>query len=395
MYGLTWTVLIVGLLIALSPTLSARPLTPKEEKEVLKIINSDPGKEREALSWLHSNSKIGVASAQMKLGAHAKTITPTPKSAATNSPSKKPDAITKLLESNEHKAPSEKQYSPCAGWAFILRQNWKDVGNSAGASCPGPAANAQGAQVSFAHNRAANNQVVTINGTAAVIYNSITGNMLAPLPYAIGFGAYTTVDDVSNSATSQTRSNVNTVAYGALLNLGYSTSTGGNYFMLRGGSVQDFVKATTAANAVLDWSPVIYPFYIHYPYHFESSFGIPIITRFDPDLVARFDSATGTNKSLEFNDMHDSLRLGPELALTILPDPGYVSGVLSRFRALFGYDIWYETYSKKHLTWFTSSLTYNLDDAGNFGITGTYNRGQDVNTGKWTNIYTIGLSGKI
>jgi hypothetical protein len=93
--------------------------------------------------------------------------------------------------------------------------------------------------------------------------------------------------------------------------------------------------------------------------------------------------------------MRDALRLGPELALTILPDPGYVSGPLSRLIALLGYDVWYETYSKRQLSWFTSSLTYNLDEAGNFGIQATYNNGRDVNTGKEKKIYTVGLSGKI
>jgi hypothetical protein len=123
--------------------------------------------------------------------------------------------------------------------------------------------------------------------------------------------------------------------------------------------------------------------------------GIPIITRFDPDLVARYDGITGQGQILAFNNMRDSLRLGPEFALTILPDPGYVSGALSRFSALLGYNVWYETYSRKRLTWFTSSLNYNIDEAGNFGIQGSYNTGQDENTGKWTNIYKIGLSGKI
>jgi hypothetical protein len=318
------------------------------------------------------------------------------KAAGTTPPptAKQPDAITQLLQRNAGLPPSERQYSPCAGWNFILRQSWKDLGNAAGAACPDSPDKAQGAQISFADDRAANNRVVTVNGTAAVLFNSITGDVPAPLPYAVSVGAYTTVDDVSNSATSQVKSNVDTVAYGGLLNLGYNTSTGGNFFMLRGGVVQDNVKNTTAGNAVLDWSPVYTPLYINYPYHFMS-WGLPIITRFEPDLVARFDSATGKNQILAFNNMQDSLRLGPEFALTILPDPGYVTGPLSRFTALLGYDIWYETYSKKQLTWFTSSLTYNLDEGGNFGIQGAYNRGQNVNTGKWTDIYTIGISGKI
>jgi hypothetical protein len=390
MLTVTRTALTAVLLVSLPSGLSAQPLS-QEEKE--KLIN-DPEARQEALSLINSISKERVASAQLKSKANNKKVSPTQKSAGGNPTSKQPDAITQLLQSNEHKAPTERQYSPCAGWNFIVRQSWKDLGNAAGAACPDAAAKAQGAQVSFANDLAANNRVVTINGTAAVLYNSITGDVPAPMPYAVSVGAYTTVDDVSNSATSQMKSNVDTLAYGGLLNLGYSTSTGGNYFMLRGGIIEDFVKNTTAGNAVLDWSPVVYPLYIHYPYHF-ASLGLPIITRFDPDLVARFDSATGRNQLLAFNNMHDSLRLGPELALTIVPDPGYISGPLSRFTALLGYDIWYETYSKKELTWFTSSLTYNLDEAGNFGIQGTYNQGRDVNTGKWANIYTIGLSGKI
>jgi hypothetical protein len=373
-----------------TPVLFAKPLTA-EQLQVLDSI-TDPEAKEQAISRLDLKSIVQTAKPKSKLVGKS-----TPQKSSGDSPtppSKKPDAITQLLQSNENKIPSERQYSPCAGWTFILRQNWKDLGNAAGAACPGSAAGAQGAQLSFADDLAAGNRVATINGTAAVIYNSVTGNVPAPTPYAVSFGAYTTVDDVSNSATSQIKSNVDTLAYGGLLNLGYVTSTGGNYFMLRGGAVEDHIKNTVAGNAVLDWSPVIYPLYVHYPYHF-ASMGIPIITRFDPDLVARYDSITGQGQILAFNNMRDSLRLGPEFALTILPDPGYVSGALSRFSALLGYNVWYETYSRRRLTWFTSSLNYNIDEAGNFGIQGSYNTGQDENTGKWTNIYKIGLSGKI
>ena len=404
--------LTVGFLVTLPSALSAQTLSLAEQKPqtlspaeqkpqtlspadqklvdaILDAINSNPEKRQVVLAQL----KAQDTSTQQKQKTNAKKVASTQK-AATASPANKPDAITQLIQSNAQKAPGERQYSPCAGWVFFVRQSWKYLGGGAGAACPGDVKSAQGAQISFADDRAANNRVATINGTAAVVYNSVTGDVPAPLPYAVSFGAYTTVDDVSNSATSQLKSNVDTLAYGGLLELGYTNSTGANFFTLRGGVVEDYLKNTTAGNAVLDWSPVIYPLYIQYPYHF-SSWGLPIITRFDPDLVARFDSATGKNQNLAFNNMQDSLRLGPELTLSIWPDPGYVSGALSRFSALFSYDIWYETYSKKQLTWFTSSLNYNIDDAGNFGIKGTFNRGEDVNTGKWTNIYTIGLSGKI
>jgi hypothetical protein len=68
---------------------------------------------------------------------NGKNASQTEKSSATIPVSKKPDAVTKLIQSNAGKVPSERQYSPCAGWTFVLRQDWKDLGNAAGPACPG------------------------------------------------------------------------------------------------------------------------------------------------------------------------------------------------------------------------------------------------------------------
>jgi hypothetical protein len=397
MRGIGQTALAVALTLVFffSSKLAARTLTPDEIK-LLDGIASDPEAKQQAEATLNSNPQPSEQPSKKPKPA-AKKATPTSAAPQVSQPAttKAPDAITQVLRNNANKPWEQRQYSPCAGLTFILRQNWKDVGNAAGAACPDSPDKAQGAQISFANDRVANNRTVTINGTAALLYNSVTGNPPSPfIPYAMSFGAYTTVNDISNSAASSLKSNIDTLAYGGLLDLGFNTPTGANFFMLRAGVTEDNIKDTTAASAVFDWSPVVNPLYIHFPYHF-ASFGLPIITRFDPDLVARFDSATGNNQLLAFNNRHDALRLGPELALTILPDPGYLSGPLSRFVGLVGFDAWYETYSKQELWWFTSSLTYNLDEAGNFGIQGTYKRGRDENTGNMTNIYTIGLSGKI
>jgi hypothetical protein len=386
MYHPARTALAVTFLIAASAALSGQsqamaaeaPKLSPDLARVLDQLKSNPKLKQRFLAELNRTK----SKSQAKVGPAAKE---TPK---------EPDAITKLIQSNMDKPPSERQYSRCAGFVFFLRQDWKDVGSAAGAACPDAADEAQGAEISFANDLAAKNRIATLKGTAAVIYNSITGDVPFPRPYAISIGAYTTVDNVSNSAASQLKSNVDTLAYGGLINLGFVTSVGANYFMLRAGGVEDHIKNTSSASVVLDWSPVIEPLYIHYPFQWVS-FGLPIITRFDADLVGRFDSATGDKQVVAFNNMRDSLRVGPELALTILPDIGYVSGILTRFSALIGYDVWYETYSKKDLTWFTSSLKYNIDEAGNFALKGTYNTGRDVNTGTFKNIYTIGLSGKI
>ncbi len=385
------SIIRVGLTITIvagaSSAVLAKPLSPELVAELTAAIKDDPEARQQLQSLV--GSKPQTKSAQTTK-AKAKDTAEAPASP----PAKQPDAVTKLIQSNLNKAPSDRQYSPCAGWQFILRQSWKDLGNAAGAACPDGADKAQGATISFADDLVAKNKIVTINGTAAVIYNTITGDVPPPTPYAVSLGAYTTVNDVSNTASSAAKSNVDTLAYGGLINLGYHNFAGAtNYFMLRAGMTEDHIKNTTAGSVVLDWSPVIGP-YIHVPYHLWS-FGIPIITRLDTDLVARYDSATGAGQLLAFNGKRNSLRLGPELALNVLPDPGRVSGPITRLSALFGYDIWYETFTGRRLNWFTSSVNYNIDEAGNFGIKGTYNNGQDELTGKTTSIYTVGLSGKI
>lgn len=64
-------------------------------------------------------------------------------------------------------------------------------------------------------------------------------------------------------------------------------------------------------------------------------FGIPVITRSDPDMVARFVGAVGNSQVLAFNDRQDPFRIGPEFALVAFPHPGYVKGALSRLTVLF------------------------------------------------------------
>jgi hypothetical protein len=379
-----------AILACFSTAASAAPLSSETIADLRSKIR-DPAARKQLQALLDSGVRSTNVGARPKAGLRREVL---PAAEDAIAVSEEPDAITKLIQSNANKAPLDRQYSPCAGWQFLLRQDWKDVGNAAGASCPKPPDQAQGAQISFANDLAAQNRIVTVNGTAAILYNSITGDVAPPTPFAVSFGAYTTVNNLSNSASSQTKSNINTLAYGGLVNLGYSGPTIQNFIMLRGGMTEDYAKNVSASSVVLDWSPVVSSMNIHYPYHLMR-FGIPLITRFDPDLVARFDSIVGKDQVLAFNGRRDSLRLGPEFALVVLPDPGYVTGALSRMSALFGYNVWYETYSRRQLSWFTSSVNYNLDEAGNFGIKGSYNTGQDELTGKSTNIYTIGLSGKI
>jgi len=87
--------------------------------------------------------------------------------------------------------------------------------------------------------------------------------------------------------------------------------------------------------------------------------------------------------------------LGPELALNLQPSPA-MPAFLANFTATAGYDWFYESYTRKELDWFTSTVTYNLDAAEHVGITFGYQRGREpLTTGASTNIYTVGLGGKL
>jgi hypothetical protein len=188
------------------------------------------------------------------------------------------------------------------------------------------------------------------------------------------------------------KSNANSTNYGGVLELGFISPGGSNTFRILGGGTDDNLKHTSSGNAVAQWYPVYYPLYIHTP--ISQPVGLPIILRFDPDLAARYDGATGTNQIVLFNNRQQSMRLGPELALNILPYPT-VPAFLANLSALVSYDWYYEAYTRKDLNWFASSLKYKLDADGHAGINAMYQRGRDQQTGASTNIYTVGLSGNL
>jgi hypothetical protein len=393
MRGVATIVSVIGLLASSSPVLAEK--LSDEERAVLQKIKLDPQKQRDAFNELApKNIRPNPALAPARtIAARSKSAAPVP-AANIDATAKQPDAITTLLKKNEGKSPENRQYSSCAGLNPYLRQDWKDIGIISGAQCTDSVDKAQGAQASYTTDRIANNRIASIHGTAALVYSSVTGDIPGQItPYETTFGAYTTVNKLTNSAKSRVKSNVDTLAYGGLFELGLKVpNSGTHYFRIRGGSVEDDLKNTTAANAAFEWLPVYAPLHIHTP--MIEPFGLPTILRFDPDFVVLYDSAIGKNQFLAFNNRQESIRIGPQLALNIWPFPG-ATDFLSRFHGLIVYDWNYETHSRKELNWFSGSLTFNIDQAGHFGITGSYKRGRDEDTGASTNLYLLSLSGKI
>jgi hypothetical protein len=166
-------------------------LTP-EQARVLEEISRDPQAKQEALAKLKSrgaSSRTATMSSMSvaKTSGNAPTgVSASPSSASDTKPT---DTINALLSQNQGKSWDAQQYSPCAGFSVLLRQDWSDFKNMAGFECPGDPG-AQGAQISYSTDRIADNRQVTIHGTAAVLYNSATGSPPSDfIPYATSFGA--------------------------------------------------------------------------------------------------------------------------------------------------------------------------------------------------------------
>ncbi|MGY3487879.1 hypothetical protein ACVW1C_005762 [Bradyrhizobium sp. USDA 4011] len=306
------------------------------------------------------------------------------------------DAFSELVRKQERApdtpiaAAKPVEFSPCAGLKFLLRQDWKDIGLL---ECPQSVDKATGAEIAFANDLANHNRTWSVNGTAALVYSSLTSD--PPfwwMPYYTSFASYVTANRTVNTSPAFTSNDVEKLAYGASAEFGWENAGGANYFRVRGDQVENNLKGTISATATAEFIPVYYPLYIHYPVIRPA--GLPIDVRFDPELLVQYAEITGPRGVLDFNGMTRALRVGPQLSVYLFPevDP---TNFLSRMNANLTYHWAYETYSGRPIDWLQAAITYNIDDAGHFAVAATYKRGRDEDTGSFSHIYRIGLTGKI
>jgi hypothetical protein len=180
------------------------------------------------------------------------------------------------------------------------------------------------------------------------------------------------------------------VAYGGFLQLGFLSDYLQSFFRIRGGMVENGIKNTTAANVIAEYFPVYDPLYIHYPT--GPIFGM-FRLRFDPTVFVQYSEVTGTSQVLSVNGRTEALRAGAQATLRLLPDLG--AGDLAPLRAAVTYRWAMEAYTGRALSWFQADVTYNLDQAGFIALGLTYKNGADEDTGAFTNVYKIGLTGKL
>jgi hypothetical protein len=278
-------------------------------------------------------------------------------------------------------------FNGCRGFVPLLRKDWKDIDF---ATCPQSIDKASGAEISFSGDRVKKNTTWVVDGTSALLYNFAGGG------YVMSTGGYVTVNRTSNSSIKESDNNADKVAYGGVFEFGTSASNNpyfANYFRVRGGGVEDNIKQTNSGNVTFEWLPVYEDHsFIHLHSPFNPIPDLPLILRLDPSLLVQYASTMGGIKSLAFNNMDQALRVGPQLILRLYPG---TSEFLSHFVGSVSYHWAYETYSSRSVSLFQSTLTYNIDKAGYIGLTGSYQRGNDEDTGVKSDLYKISLTGKI
>jgi len=383
------------LVIAASPAFAMSDLT-EEELRILQKINANSSKRQAAIGVLNAaRSQVIDNSVPVSATVRARRRrTEQPRSVAVL-PTLEPDSIPNLLQKNVENVRGElRQYNlECAGLNFMLRQSWVDIGY---VSCPQTVDKATGAEISYTDNRAKNNRTWAINGTAALVYNSLTGNPGDPfVPYNVTVGTYVTTNRTMNSAAAAGSSDVDKIAYGGVLELGYvRTGRGANYFRVRGGSVENNLKGTVATNITGEFIPVDYLYRVHYPFR---PFGgtAPFIMRVDPAFLVQYAKLTTPNgQVLDFSGRDEALRVGPQLTLNFFPLPGR-NDFFSRMKGKISYHWAEEIISGRPFSLFLADASYNLDQAGHFALSFIYNRGRDEDTGEYKNLFKVALTGKI
>jgi hypothetical protein len=282
--------------------------------------------------------------------------------------------------------------APKSPWQFLLREDWQDI-DLLGE--PKPRDKATGASFSYTDDRVAHNSIWAAHGTAALVYRDFGGTGAGSIfdPFYRSFAIYGTVNKLYNSDSKLAAKNIDILAAGGALELGWHNPGSGiqNYLQVRGGVVTDNIDSTTIANATAAWIPVNNAYYIHRPR--ELPFGY-LGYSFDPQVLVQFASTTDTSKPLLFTSRGQALRIGPQLSLLLFPFQEN-DDFWSRVHANLTFHWWYEALYGAQNHWLKASATYDLDKNRNFGLTFSYQEGQNEETGKSTNLYLISLTGKI
>jgi hypothetical protein len=272
--------------------------------------------------------------------------------------------------------------------SFLIRQDFSDIWLF---DKPTAVSNAKGATLSWANDNIAHDATWSIHGMGAVVV-SIPGGYLDKGYPVLGasLAGYAQIDREIHS--NLVKKNSDALAGGIAGEIGFDTGPGSQYFRLSAGAVNDRLADQTAFTTMLEWLPI---------YGGDKCIGspcsvpgLPVIYRFQPELKLQYDRTTDDGSLIAFSNRKDSFRVGPEFTFLFKPF-GPDMEFFSRFHGQVTYHPWYEVFSGKSQYWLDSSVTYNIDDKGHLGLTGSYSRGYTELTGVLTDLFKISLTGKL
>lgn len=249
---------------------------------------------------------------------------------------------------------------------------------------PSAAGGAKGASVSFSHDKVAGDKEWSLKG---VVFVPIVfdGDYEGVLGFAIAPFAGVNLDKHSKSGVADKE----TYTYGLSGEIGWNRGDFYHYVRGRVGGVSDREKDQSDLNLTLEWLPIFHQDYPKFLCIGEPC-GIPrtrIIYAIEPELKFQYDRASGSDHFAILSGKREAFRVGPEVTVNLHP-------LGTRLHAQATYHWAAETHSDQNYVWMDLSAGYNLDEAGHAAFTGSYSRGNDEDTGEFTQLYKISLTGK-
>jgi len=281
--------------------------------------------------------------------------------------------------------------STCPGFHFLLRDSWSDTGPL---WCPTDVKKATGASLSYTDDYVAKNRNWATKGLAGIVFSDVDRiypGVNPPQWFDRTFAFYVEDNSSYNSNSKLVSKNSDTRTAGFSGELGYINGNDYQYFRATPNVVWDAIKNTTAVAVMGEYIPALSSLGFWTPFH---AFGDTLNWQFDPDLKLQYASTTDRKNPMQFSGKSQSFRVGPDLTVLVQPF-GTGGDFWSRIGLNTTFHPWYEAYTAHGAYWWTSAVTYRLDDAGNVGLKFTYNRGLDENSGVMTNQYLASLSGRI
>jgi hypothetical protein len=251
-------------------------------------------------------------------------------------------------------------------------------------------ANAQGAELSFTRDVLGKNTIWSAKALGAAVYN-IPGPDLPGRPnlFNTTLGAYATINKVFNSNSKNASKNSDSFGGGGMAEFDVDNFLGGtHYFRFRAGGTSDRLSNVNLGSGVAEWFPIYPQLYFYRPFQITPQLGLD----FRPEVLVQFDGTNDEKNKLAFNNRSQALRIGPQATLIVfsfVEDPFW-----SRLSGQVTYHPYYEAVSRHTNAWLKTSITYNLTDDGNVGLTASYKRGPEEDTGTRDNLYKVSLTGK-